>query len=239
MSAKETIFGLSKEELAALNGEELEKLNAKTIFVRDAMPDAWLNYADELMESAELLWAQKDEGLRLEAESAEQESQTGITITPQPRKISSISRAYILLAGFALENVIKGLLVAQNPAHINQGRLSSDLRSHDLLGLASKVEGLSFSKKEQRVCQIVKDAIPYWGRYPIPLEYNGVLPEVAIDNELRQVFLKLHFKLGKRLHRIIRDGWNSEAGPRSIKYRSVKYGDEIDYSEPLWDQDTD
>lgn len=226
------LFGLSKEELSALSDEEL---NAKMVFVRDAMPDAWLNYAEELMESAEMLWVQRDEGLRFEAEGTGQAPLPGIRITQQPRKISSISRSYILLAGFALENLIKGLLVAQNPTHINRGKLSGDLKSHKLLRLVSKVEGLSLSEEERRVCQVVQDAIPYWGRYPIPLEYNGVLPEVAIDDKFRQVFLKLHFKLGKQLHGIIRDGWNSGVGPRSIKYRSAKYGDEIDYSEPLFD----
>lgn len=62
-----------------------------------------------------------------------------------------------------------------------------------------------------------------------------MLPEVAVDDKFRQVFLELHFKLGKKLHGIIRDGWNSGVGPRSIEYRAVKYGDKIDYSEPLLD----
>lgn len=231
-----SLFGFSEEELSTLSDEELEALNAKIIFVRDAMPTDWLDYAEELMGSAEILWAQKDEGLRLEVEGAGQASQRDIRITQQ-RKISSISRSYILLAGFALENLIKGLLVAQDPSHVNRGELSGELKSHNLLRLVSKVEGLSLSREEQRVCQVVQDAIPYWGRYPIPLEYNGVLPEVAVDEEFRQVFLDLHFKLGKRLHGIIRNGWDSGVGPRSTKYRSAKYGDEMDYNEPLFEQD--
>jgi hypothetical protein len=149
-SAEKVLFGLSEEELSALSDEELEELNAKVIFVRDAMPGDWLDYADELMESAELLWTQKDAGLRVEIEGAGQASQPSITMTQQPRRVSSISRSYILLAGFALENLIKGLLVAQNPTHINRGILSNDLRSHNLLRLASKVNGLSLTNWHAR-----------------------------------------------------------------------------------------
>ena len=93
--------------------------------------------------------------------------------------------------------------------------------------LMPKVKGLSLSEAEEKVCQVMQDAIPYWGRYPIPLEYNGVLPEVAVDDEFRRVFLNLHFRLGQYLYDLIRDGWDSGVGPRSIKLRSIKYGDEI------------
>lgn len=130
---EKNLFGLSDEELSALSDEELRELNARIIFVRDAMPAAWLDYAEDLRESAELLWMYREEGLRLEMEGEEQASSQGIRATQHPRKISSISRSYILLAGFALENLIKGLLVAQNPTHINRGKLSGDLRSHKLL----------------------------------------------------------------------------------------------------------
>jgi hypothetical protein len=232
-------FGFSEEELSAMSDEELESLNSRIVFVRDAMPDTWQDHAYELMNSAEILWQQKEEGLRIEAELTGQDPQSGITLTQPAKKISAISRPYILLAGFALENLIKGLLVAQDPSHINSGKLSRDLKSHKLLILVSKVAGLSLSKEEQSVCQTVQDALPYWGRYPIPLAFNGVLPEVAIDDEFRRVFLKLHHKLGDQLHGIIRDGWDSGVGPRIIKIRDAKYGDEIDHNEPLFDPNMD
>jgi hypothetical protein len=202
--------------MSSLTDPEIEELNARTIFVRDAMPAEWLNYAEELLESAEILWTQQEKGLRAEAIGTGDGLQPGIHVLQQTRRVSSISRSYILLAGFALENMIKGLLVAQDPSLITGGKLSRDLKSHSLLGLVAKVKGLSLSEDEKQVCQVVQDAIPYWGRYPIPLEYNGVLPEVAVDDEFRSVVLALHFRLGKRLHGLIRNGWDSGVGPRSI-----------------------
>lgn len=242
MSAQKDWFARpSEEELAALDDEEIEQLiddhEARVIFVRDAMPDAWLDQAEELMDAAEVLWEQKDQGLRVEAVGTGDNNvaEEGIRLTEEPRKISAVSRPYILLAGFALENLIKGLLVAQDPTHINRGQLSSDLKSHRLLALASKVDGLSLNERERRACRVLEDAIPYWGRYPIPLKYNKVLPEVAVDNRLRHVLVNLHFRLAKRLHWMIRDGWDSRVGARICKRRNGEYGDPMDLSESLFE----
>ena len=57
-------LGVSDEELSSLTDHEIDELNARTIFVRDAMPDAWFDYAEELLESAEILWTRQEEGLR-------------------------------------------------------------------------------------------------------------------------------------------------------------------------------
>jgi hypothetical protein len=224
-----TFFNLSETELSGLSDEELETINRKIVFVRDAMPDAWLDHAAELKKSAEALWRYKDEGLRVKITGIDQRLLGS-------RKFPSISRPYILLAGFALENLIKGLLVALDPSHINEGKLSKDLRSHNLLRLLSKIPDLSLDEDEHRFCRIAQDAIPYWGRYPIPLQYHGVMPEIAIDDDQRQAFLRLHSKLSRRIYEAIRDGWDSGVGPMTLKYRDAQYGDVIEGDEPLFEQ---
>ena len=217
------MFDLTDEELSNLSDEELDEINAKTIFVRDAMPGEWLDYADELMDAAEILWEKKDHGRRLYVEGFGEN--TDLEKTKEPKIISSISRTYILLAGFSLENLIKGLLVAQNPSHITSGKLSGDLKSHRILNLVRKVKNFPLSKEEKNVCKIIQDALPYWGRYPIPLEFNGVLPEIAINADLRKVILELHERLSFRIYQLIRDGWESGVGPGISEFRSSKYGD--------------
>jgi hypothetical protein len=204
--------------------DTIREHNAKQIFIRDAMPDSWFNYAAELEESAEILWEQHENGLRVEL--------TETFEGDQIKKISSISRSYILLAGFAIENLLKGLLIVQDPSHINTGQLSNDLKSHRLLDLASKLEDLSLDDEEYHICKVLQDAIPYWGRYPIPLEYNGVMPEIGIDLNFRRVFLKLHFRLSKLIYYAIRDGWDSQAGLVIGKIRDRRF-DTIDYNESL------
>lgn len=156
----------------------VEEYNQKQLFVRDALPVSWLEYAEELEQAAEALWADSNSGKVIQAET----QLDGLTL----QKISSAhSRSYILLASFALENVLKGLLIANDAKLIASGRLDVTLKSHKLINIAQKVESLVLSDEEKKVLQICQDAIPYWGRYPIPLEYQSLKPTEAASAEFR------------------------------------------------------
>lgn len=202
----------------------LNEWNNKQIFVRDAMSGSWLEYAEELRDSSEILWNQHENAMRVEWEQSLNDKGT-------IKKVSLISRTYILLAGFAIENLVKGILVLQDPSHINNGKLSRKLKSHNLIKLISNIDDLALDPAEYEICKRMQEAIPYWGRYPIPLEYNGVLPEIAVDNNFRKTFLKLHERLGQKIYREIRDGWKSGVGPEIVNYRSKRYGDTINPDE--------
>ena len=207
---------------------DVADFNQTQEFIRDACPSSWLEHAEELRDAAELIWKRHDDGLRV-----------GITLdsafTPvdDARRFSEVSRTYMLLAGFALENLIKGLLVYQDPSHVNRGVLSDDLKSHNLVTLASKLKGLALSPAERQFCHTATSAIPYWGRYPIPLKRNQVTPEIGVDANLRRTFLALFDRLAHALYWAVRDGWDSGAGPKTLKIRSNRYGDWIDPKEPL------
>lgn len=66
----------------------------------------------------------------------------------ESRKVYSASRPYILLAGFALENIIKGYLVACDPSSISDGKLRDDLKTHALTNLAARIDGIALSENE-------------------------------------------------------------------------------------------
>ncbi len=199
-------------------------------FVRDALPSQWLEYAEELRDNAELIWSHEDESLRVGTAINVERRAVG-----DPFRVSGASRTYLLLAGFALENVLKGLLVLDDPCHINTGALSSELKSHNIEVLASKVRDLTLSEDEYQFCALVTTVIPYWGRYPIPLDKNRIMPEVGMTETRRHLFLGLFDRLAHRLYWSIRDGWDSGVGPKDLKMRSARYGDCIDPSEPLWE----
>ena len=172
-----------------MNDIDVEKMNHIQLFVRDAMPSNWLEYADELKNSAEILWENNFNSFRLQIV---QDSKKIITND----KISSISRPYLLLIGLSIENIIKGILVAEFPEHINKGKLSKELKSHALLHLMDKIKSIQITKSEKEILKLLEEVVPYWGRYPIPLEYNKLLPEVGVDVNLRIKLLKFHKKLG-------------------------------------------
>lgn len=208
--------------------KQLEELNQKQLFVRDALPSLWLSYSEELEEAAEALWADRDNGLELNMET-----QAGGTASI--KKSTAHARSYILLSGLALENVLKGLLIAHNSSLITSGQLDKLLKNHKLKELADSVKDLTLSLDEQRVLEICQNAIPYWGRYPVPLRYQDLQPLEAATLAFRDSFRNLHFRLCKTLYDLIKDGWDSGVGPKTSEIRSRRYGDTIGIKKPfLW-----
>ena len=205
----------------AVDNSDVDRFNQLQLFVRDGLPGEWLTLAEELGDSAETLWRIESKSRRIEAASLANGGQ-------DLRQISAISRPYILLTGFAIENLLKGLLVASDRSLIAAGRLHADLNSHHLLTLTEKIPDVSLSATEIEYCRIAQEAIPYWGRYPIPLRYEFVSPEVALTPELRIAYLGLHQRLGQRLFDQIKDGWDSGVGPSHVRIEIRRYGSAID-----------
>ena len=206
---------------------DLEAANRREVFVRDASPSSWLDLGEELRDAAEELWNASANHMRLVATLNEDKE------PKSAEKIIGFSRPYLLLAGFAIENVVKGSLVATNPSLIASGSLDKSIKSHNLLALISKLQSIALSSGEQTFCQIASSAIPYWGRYPIPLDSNSVLPEVAVTESLREAFLQLFDRLATDLYWKVRNGWNSGVGSVTVKIRSAKY-ETINPQEPLF-----
>ncbi len=129
-------------------------------------------------------------------------------------KASGISRPYLLLAGFALENLTKGALVARDPLHVSNGSLSRALQTHNLVRLVADL-GESTSVVEQESCRVATSAIPSWGRYPIPIKSKNMTPEVALNEELRAAFLTLFDRVASALReKLHNEGWDSGVGFR-------------------------
>lgn len=211
--------------------EQIDDYNKKQLFVRDALPVGWLEYSEELEEAAETLWADRDNRMLLQAE-------TQLDGSMLSKKSSAHSRSYILLASLALENVLKGLIIANDAKLIASGKLDKSLKSHNLIDLTVRIDGLTLSKAEKHVIQVCQDAIPYWGRYPIPLEYRGLKPVEVANDKFRTCFRQLHFRLCKSLYDLVKDGWNSGVGPETLKTRRIHYGDTIDNKENFpWAKD--
>ncbi len=217
--------------------EEDKKKNEILLFVRDAMPGAWRSCASELYNSAELLWNDKDNGLRVEGTYFSEIVDGQLVPRSTTRKIYSVSRSYFLLAGFALENLVKGYLVAVDPTLIHDGKLPKKLREHNLLNLIKKIEGLELDKNEREFCTIAGQAIPYWGRYPIPITFNEVMPEVGLTDDLRQGFLSIYNRIDEILFLKIRDGWDSGVGPKTVKIFDARYDSEEDIRAMKWRKD--
>ncbi len=94
---------------------------------------------------------------------------------------------FMLLSGFALENLFKGLIIYKEPNLVSSGQIQGILRSHDLLALASRAE-LILSDEEKRFCILASSATISWGRYPISNSSSTVIGSVSVSGSAVEIF---------------------------------------------------
>ena len=205
----------------AIAMNESEQFNALHEFIRNAGPDGWMDYADELKEAANLLWDQADQGRMLGIASNSLQGQTHRIDKP------SVSRTFILLSGLALENILKGLAVSQSPGLISSGELDGKIKTHKLTDLVDLCNGLTLSPEDLQICRIAQEAIPYWGRYPVPRSFHVIKPEQVADLDYHDRFNALYDRVHKQLYDAIKDGWDSGVGTKLESFRSSRYESEM------------
>jgi hypothetical protein len=79
--------------------------------------------------------------------------------------VPNFDGAYLLLA-YTIENLLKGLLIAQKKEHISESKLPKNLRSHDLWELY-KMSGAKTELQERTLRSLTYMSV-WRGRYPAP-----------------------------------------------------------------------
>ena len=183
--------------------------NKQYTFDVDSAPISWLDYSEELKEIAELIF-----------------SNSGSEINRYPENKSGLrfERGYFLNYGFSIENLLKGLLISENNSFVSNGKLSTEISSnHNLEGLIDKIDSLSFNKNERKLLSILSDAIPYWGRYPIPKKFTKVSTRFELTEKINGDLNDLWFKIGKQLYSTIKFGWTGHNGIETGPYISSTF----------------
>jgi hypothetical protein len=197
--------------------DEIDRHNAVQEFLRSASPDEWMGYAEELKSAAEVLWEDEPNGRLI--------SILGRDPGDVVEKIdkAAISRTFILLAGLSIENMLKLLAIAIDPRLINTGVLDERIKNHRLTDLVRLIPGLVLDRQEAEMFRTAQEAIPYWGRYPVPRKFNELKIESVLDLQFKNTFNCIYEKLHRRLYETIREGWDSGAGYVLNHFRSSKF----------------
>lgn len=125
-------------------------------------PFTWKIQAVGLMRSANILLTQTQEDIKQDLDSAD--------IHAEP----PVWGAYVMLAGLALENLLKGILVMRHQ-HLDIKDFMDDIKGHDLNILARAV-GLHFDDRASFLLEKITSYIVWAGKYPAPLSVNEFLP---------------------------------------------------------------
>lgn len=150
-------------------------------FVAVSNPHAWLLSASSLHEQAKVL--RRHHGASTLTQLDKDEQVVG--------SWDASNKAVFLLCGFAVENVLKGYLVFENPAWISNGRISRCLRSHDLLELKRLSKTVPSKRKYDAVLSRLGEGTESWARYPCGLSIEETTAENVFTPELWSLYVEL------------------------------------------------
>jgi hypothetical protein len=163
--------------LLAIEESETEMHWVEELFRAAQSPFGWLSSAEGLQAAAETILEREEAGapayfnaLEAARREAVEKSYSSKDKTGEA-EVRCEPPNYLpaqLLYAFALENVFKGIMVANDPALANETELDSKLRSHNLDRLADKA-GFALSPEERLLLRTLSE-IAFWaGRYPVAL----------------------------------------------------------------------
>lgn len=160
----------------------------------DYDPRFWFKQAKELDRAAMLLW----DAIRDDFQKASKvEVGSRLTLTEVP--FLNLGGVFWLNAGFALENLFKGLIIQNQPDSVINGVLSKRLRTHNLLKLA-KLATVEFDLVEGFYLWVGSRCVQWSGRYPVALILGEKAPPLFSEADVL-AYRSLFEKTVKRFDR--------------------------------------
>ena len=134
--------------------------------------DAWDEQHLHLAENP-IAWVLQADALIAAFETLAHADERALDSGDEPPRLSSV--AY-MLAGFAIEVLLKGLLVQKTRPLNANGRFV--LHSHHLVELA-KEANISLIESEPRLLEKLEEFLTWAGRYPVPLTSESMRPRTT------------------------------------------------------------
>ena len=122
-------------------------------------PRPWKNTAESLKFAADLLHSKL-----IELDTRVQLNEKGDLLS----EAWSVSSIFMMLAGLSLENLIKGILISQDPSIVNGGKFNWGRKPHGLVSLFKQANVL-VSSDEKMFLKRLEEFVAWVGRYPLPL----------------------------------------------------------------------
>lgn len=178
----------------------MKKLNNKEKFVFYSSPEHWLQTSLELNETI------------IELQTISEKSHYYENYHPDENesiKRPFASRSIFLLMTYSLENLLKGIRILRDPNLVNNGKLSKDLKTHDLNRLIESTQ-IMIEEKEKIFQDYLSKLCVANARYPIGSNENKQLKHPSIKEEDFKVYFRLFIKYQQILvEEFNLKGWNS------------------------------
>jgi hypothetical protein len=158
-----------------------------------ASPFHWREKAADLKHAAELLWPECERQREAYATTAFGDNQSGFNHLPLTHTI------YLALAGFSTECLLKGTILKDNHAMIENGKMNKTFTTHDLLKLAQLAK-ISLSNNERIFCKQAVRAMTDNFRYPVSKRQGSQPTSFQRGGNFRDDFNGLYDRLYPNLN---------------------------------------
>ena len=165
-----------------------------------ASPPSWLEIAKDLHEQAHVL-----RGVDIGQTSFTDHK--GLT-TVRART----NRGVFLLAGFSIENLLKGYLIFEDPSLVANGVLGKRIRTHRLTRLRAMSNLAPYKNRYEATLEALEDGLESWARYPSGLTHQSSTYERVVTPELWQSYNAMFQAYRARLETVLRKVWHSPSG---------------------------
>ncbi len=205
------------KEIREFRRQQRETLNklARSEFREGLKPESWLLEGRFLQQAAEVLWSASDQDYREFISRSEQVQRTspgGGSVETKDLKNLEVFRVYMLVAGLAIENMIKAIIVKNDPSLIERDKLDGKLDSHDLPGLFREAK-VRMSPDEESYLKLLSGHVVWAGRYPVSKTWEdmvlweggkpGGTPRKPVlrdePNHYHELFLQIRKRLSDQL----------------------------------------
>lgn len=196
--------------------------NIEKKFVEMAAPEYWYTYAVELADTADQIYrASKKQWVGYLYSNPDGSKKT----VRRPL----VSRPVLLMYGLSIENLIKGLLISEDPTLLQGGKLGKHLLGHDLGKLANRLKSTELDADERNLLALLSDVVPYHGRYPVPRNADDMKPEEYIDEAIYSNCRDLFRRLEMQLYRLNFEGIEAPEGVRFSNLRLFHLDTQADF----------
>ena len=174
--------------------------NKKKRFIYYSSPEHWFQAALELNEAVEELYLIKEKAHFYQTFHFENQKTV---------KRPVLSRATYLLMFYALENLLKGIAVLNNPELVNKGKLQKGIKTHDLNQL-SKLNHFRPNYEQKEFQSILSAQCASNARYPVGLNEQIALTDPLITEKDYLIYNNLFTKYKQYLAKEFnKKGWES------------------------------
>jgi hypothetical protein len=124
------------------------------------------------------------------------------------------NRTVILMAGFALENIIKAYLIYEHPDYVCNGFLSNKIKTHKLTRLAKNSSLLPYQSQGSNTLKYFEEGLESWARYPCGLNWAQTKEQNILPGKVWNNYLWLMRAYESRFKKLILKGWK---GPHEFE----------------------